>query len=40
MKNIKVSEEVWEKLMKLKIEKKKKTVNEVIEELLHETNKK
>jgi len=33
-KTIHVSDEVWEKLTLLKIKKKKKTLNEVIEELL------
>ena len=36
MKNVKVEDEVWEKLMKRKIEKRKKTVNEVIKELMNE----
>ena len=34
MKNVKVKDDVWEKLMKLKIEKRKKTVSDVIKEVL------
>lgn len=35
MKNVKVEDEVWEKLMKMKIEKRKKTVNDIIKELMN-----
>jgi len=34
MKNIKVEDEVWARLMKLKIELRKKTINEIIKELM------
>lgn len=34
MKNIKVEESLWAELMKLKIELRKKTVNEVIKQIL------
>ncbi|GEM_PF-5989786 len=36
MKNIKVSEGVWEKLMKMKIEGDRRKVNDVIEDLLED----
>lgn len=38
MKNIKVDDELWEKLMRMKIEKRKKTVNEVIKQILRGKN--
>lgn len=34
MKNIKVEDKIWEKLMKMKIESRKKTVSDVIKELI------
>ncbi len=34
MKNVKVEDDIWEKLMKLKIELRKKTINEIIKELI------
>lgn len=34
MKNIKVSDENWKKLVYLKVEKKKKNIDEVISELI------
>ena len=34
MKNIKVEDDIWEKLSKLKLKRKKRRINDVIEELL------
>ena len=37
MKNIKVDDKIWAKLMKLKIELRKKTVNEIIKKLMEKS---
>jgi predicted CopG family antitoxin len=37
MKNVKVEDDLWAELMKLKIELRKKTVNEVIKELMEKS---
>lgn len=38
MKNIKVEDEIWETLIRLKLDWKKKRVNDVIKELLKNVN--
>lgn len=34
MKNVKVEDELWEKLMKRKIELRKKSINDIIKDLI------
>jgi len=34
MKDIKVSDEIWEKLMKMKIDQKEKSINNILEKLI------
>ncbi len=39
MKNIKIEEDLWEALMKMKIENRSKNISEVIKELLQRSKK-